>query len=173
MTDNKNTNGTGGGASPTPNDDEWAAFAAEHEDDLNEVASSRQAKRFEKHAQRKEKQAMVNAADLKSDAFVNRGPRDFTNSSWLDTDAVMDQYGDDFTEPNPQLGSMRLSKVICWVLLIVGIFGIIATVFFPSVATILGTLFGLCALIGGAGLIMQHKGYTETREDIFDDGARV
>lgn len=172
MTENQNSNGTGEQASSTPNDDEWAAFAAEHEDELADIASSRQAKRFEKQAKRKE--ALINASDLKSSAFVHgSGPRDFTGSSWLNTDTVMDQYGDDFTEPNPQLGHMRFSKLICWILLIVGIFGIIATVFLPAYATILGTLFGLCALIGGAGLIIQHKGYSETRDDLFDDGARV
>ena len=32
---------------------------------------------------------------------------------------------------------------------------------------------GSDSLVGGAGLILQHKGHTETRTDMFDDGARV
>ena len=54
-----------------------------------------------------------------------------------------------------------------------GVIGIIASVFVPALASILGSIFGLCALVGAAGLIVQHKGHRETRTDEFDDGARV
>lgn len=157
-------------------DADWAAFAAEHADELQDVERSRSAKRFEKHAQRKEKEALLSVDDLDDSAFAGgagRGPRDFTGSSWLDTDDVMDRYGDPFTPPNPDIGPVKKSKLVFWVLLVVGIVGIIATVFMPSMAGILGTVFGLCALVGAAGLIIQHKGHTETRDDLFDDGARV
>ena len=89
---------------------------------------------------------------------TGRGPRDFTGSSWLDTDRVMDRYGDDFVPPNPEIGHVKLSKLVFWILLVAGVIGIIASVFVPALASILGSIFGLCALVGAAGLIVQHKG---------------
>lgn len=102
-----------------------------------------------------------------------RGPRDFTGSSWLDTDSVMDRYGDDFVPPSPEIGHVKLSKLVFWALLVAGVIGIIASAFMPALAAILGSIFGLCALVGAAGLIVQHKGHSQTRFDEFDDGARV
>ena len=185
MTDLNNTNDDAVRPNHTPDDESsqaeldeaWAAFEAEHKDDLADVAASRSAKRFEKHAERRDKEAVVNARDLSPEAFsstgANHGPRDFTGSSWLDADEVMDQYDDGFTEPNPTIGPIKRSKLLFWALLLIGIAGIIATAFLPAFAGILGTVFGACTLIGAAGLIMQHKGHNETREDYFDDGARV
>ncbi len=156
-------------------DADWNAFAAAHANDLSDVERSRSAKRFKKQAQKKEKEALLSVNDLDASAFTNvgHGPRDFTGSSWLDTDEVMDRYGDTFTAPNPDVGPVKKSKLVFWILLIVGVVGLIFSVFFPSAASILGTVFGVCTLIGAAGLIVQHKGHTETRHDIFDDGARV
>ena len=37
----------------------WAAFEAEHQADLHDVASSRQAKKFEKQAKKREKEALL------------------------------------------------------------------------------------------------------------------
>lgn len=163
-------------------DADWAAFAQAHADDLKDVEHSRNAKRFEKHAQRKEKEALLSVSDLDNGTFTDdimplnqrrRGPRDNTNSSWLDTDDVMDRFGDDFTPPNPEIGPVSKTKLVFWALLIVGVLGVIASVFFPALAAILGTVFGACALIGAGGLILRHKGHSETRDDYFDDGARV
>ena len=42
---------------------DWAAFAAEHANDLQDVERSRNARRFEKHAQRKEKEALLSDMD--------------------------------------------------------------------------------------------------------------
>lgn len=164
----------------------WAAFEAEHRDDLKDVASSSASRHFEKHAQRKEKEALLHVSDLKADAFTgtgpasmggiggrSRGPRDFTGSSWLDTDDVMDQYGDDFTPPNPAIGPVNKTKLVFWIMLVAGVAGVIASVFVPALTGLLGTVFGLAALIGGAGLLLRHKGHAETRTDPFDDGARV
>lgn len=156
----------------------WAEFASSHADDLKAVEHSRSAKRFEKHAQRREKEALLSIQDLDQGTFTddmpqNRGPRDFTGSSWLDTDSMMDRYGDDFVPPNPEIGHVKISKLVFWVLLVVGFAGIIASVFMPALAAILGSIFGLCALVGAAGLIVQHKGHSQTRFDEFDDGARV
>ncbi|NMM95925.1 hypothetical protein G1C98_0661 [Bifidobacterium sp. DSM 109960] len=185
MTDLNNTNAGDERSQHTPDgetgsgdlDAAWAAFEAEHQDDLNDVAESRNAKRFEKHAQRKEKEALLSVDDLTADSFAKtgatHGPRDFTGSSWLDTDDVMDRYGDDFVPPNPKIGPVKKSKAVFWILLIVGVAGVIASVFLPSSTGIIGTVCGVCVLLGAVGLIAQHKGHSETRTDYFDDGARV
>lgn len=170
--------GEGASSNADDLDAAWAEFASSHADDLQAVEHSRNAKRFEKHAQRREKEALLSIQDLDQGTFTDdtpqgRGPRDSTGSSWLDTDSVMDRYGDDFTPPNPSIGHVKISKLVFWVLLIAGVAGIIASAFMPALAGILGSIFGVCALIGAAGLIVQHKGHTQTRRDVFDDGARV
>ena len=157
MTENNNSNADGERPNPTPGDGTdfdaaWAEFAADHADDLNDVERSRNAKRFEKHAQRKEKEALLSVDDLDPSAFAGgarRGPRDFTGCP------------------------VNKSKLVFWILLIVGVAGVIGSVFLPGLAAMLGTIFGACVLIGAAGLIVQHKGHSETRENPFDDGARV
>ena len=189
-------------------DKAWAAFEEAYKDDLKDVASSKQARKFEKQAQRREKEALLHVEDLDLGTFTDdavplrerlrlrgnaagpsnagssksnssstsanqSGPRDFTGSSWLDTDDVMDRYGDDFVPPNPQIGPVDKSKLVFWILLLVGVFGLIASVFVPALAALLGTVFGLCTLLGAAGLIIQHRGHSQTRQDEFDDGARV
>ncbi len=45
-------------------DSAWAEFAQSHADDLKAVENSRSAKRFEKHAQRREKEALLSINDL-------------------------------------------------------------------------------------------------------------
>lgn len=136
-----------GGGSPMDDlDAAWAEFADSHADDLKAVERSRSAKRFEKHAQRREKEALLSIDDLDQGTFTNdapangRGPRDFTGSSWLDTDRVMDRYGDDFVPPNPEIGHVKLSKLVFWILLVAGVIGIIASVFVPALASILGSI---------------------------------
>lgn len=177
-----NAESHGGGNVPSSDandlDAAWAEFASSHADDLKAVEHSRNARRFEKHAQRREKEALLSIQDLDQGTFTDdmpqgRGPRDFTGSSWLDTDSVMDRYGDDFVPPSPEIGHVKLSKLVFWALLVTGVIGIIASVFMPALAAILGSIFGLCALVGAAGLIVQHKGHSQTRFDEFDDGARV
>ena len=185
MTDLNNTNAGDERSRHTPDgetdsgdlDAVWAAFEAEHQDDLNDVAESRNAKRFEKHAQRKEKDTLLSVDDLTADSFTktgaSHGPRDFTGSSWLDTDDVMDRFGDDFVPPNPKIGRVRFSKLVFWVLLVGGILGAIVSVFLPTYTGVLGIAAGIGVIVGGAGLLAQHKGFSQTRTDYFDDGARV
>ncbi|MBT1172126.1 hypothetical protein JS528_01875 [Bifidobacterium sp. MA2] len=173
-------NGAAGNARKGPDlgnlNEAWAAFQAEHKDDLDAVASSRNAKRFEKHAERREKEMLLHVRDLDPSSFSRtgstHGPRDFTGSSWLDADTVLDA-GEDFVPPNPSIGPVRKSKLVFWIMLIAGVAGIIVSAFLPFLTWILSPIFGLCMLIGAGGLIVQHKGHTETREDEFDDGARV
>ena len=63
---------------------------------------------------------------------------------------------------------MTFTVIVC-----ITVAGIILSVFMPALAAILGSIFGVCALVGAAGLIAQHKGHAQTRTDPFDDGARV
>ncbi|MFU0562512.1 hypothetical protein ACMZ7F_06115 [Gardnerella swidsinskii] len=42
-------------------DDDWSSFIAEHSDDMNDIANSRSAKSFEKHAQKEEKKKNHNS----------------------------------------------------------------------------------------------------------------
>lgn len=162
-------------------DDMWKQFEAEHADDLNDISNSHNAKRFEKHAKREEKKALLSVDDITPDSFAGgfssssskqHGPRDFEGSSWLDADNVMDSF-DDFTPPNPELGHLDPVKVVFWALLVIGIAGLIAAVFFPRFAAIMGLVFGVCALIGGVGLLSMHRGRTPTQTDYYDDGSRV
>ena len=120
--------GEGASSNADDLDAAWAEFASSHADDLQAVEHSRSAKRFEKHAQRREKEALLSIQDLDQGTFTDdtpqgRGPRDFTGSSWLDTDSVMDRYGDDFTPTNPSIGHVKISKLVFWVLLIAGVAG--------------------------------------------------
>ena len=118
MTDLNNSNADEEHPNATSNDGAddldaaWAEFTQSHADDLKAVEQSRNAKRFEKHAQRREKEALLSINDLDHGTFTDdipqgRGPRDFTGSSWLDTDNVMDRYGDDFVPPNPKIGHIE------------------------------------------------------------------
>ncbi|MUH58887.1 hypothetical protein [Bifidobacterium canis] len=151
----------------------WDRFLDEYSEDLQDVEKSRTAKKFDKHAAKQEKKAMLSVDDLKQDSFVNAsGPRDFTNSSWLDTDDVMDR-GSVFTPPNPDLGKIRWSRLVCGILLVVGVVGVIATTFLPAYATVLGVIFGICVLVGAGGLFVTHRGHDETKTSEEDDGARV
>ena len=163
-------------------DEEWSAFESAHAQDLDDVAHSRSARHFEKHAERKEREALLSVHDLQQGSFTDdlpksgSGPRDYTQSSWLDTDSVMDRFGDDFTPPNPHLGHVRATTLTFWGLLTIGVVGIIVTVLLPGLAGLLGTLFGACILIGGAGLIIQHRdhaGGSDHSSSDFPDGARL
>ncbi|MDN5632639.1 MAG: hypothetical protein SOI13_04820 [Bifidobacterium mongoliense] len=157
----------------------WSDFERDHAHDLDDIARSREAKRFEHHAKRQEKKALLSVNDLDNGAFTDdaahagAGPRDFTGSSWLDTDDVMDRFGDDFVPPNPTIGHVKTTTLVFWILLVVGVLGVILSTLVPSWTGLLGTVFGTCALLGGAGLIIGHRGHTQTRTDYSDDGSRV
>ncbi|MBW3087365.1 hypothetical protein KIH77_01210 [Bifidobacterium sp. 82T24] len=181
MTGNKDSNANPPSSNDGANDDErrqWEEFISSHENDLDEVARSRSARKFDKAARKAEKKkAQFNVQDLKAEAFAQappagRGPRDFRNSSWLDVDEMMD--GDStFTPPNPSLGPISGSGLLFVILLVAGVLGLVAAVLLPSMASLLGTVCGVMTLIGAGGLFARHRGHTETRRDVFDDGARV
>ena len=171
----------------------WAAFEAEHQADLHDVASSRQAKKFEKQAKKREKEALlsVDVGSFTDDARPSRGgkkgkqsgPRDFTGSSWLDTDNVMDTYDDGgFTPPNPDLGPVKASTVLLTALLIIGLVGEAVMIFVPGLNAIpllgalLNILFGLGVILGLGGLvakILNRKDRPGDQGGYYDDGARV
>ena len=54
------------------------------------------------------------------------------------TDDVMDRYGDPFTPPNPDLGPVNKSKLVFWILLIVGVIGVIGSVIIGRIVFKLG-----------------------------------
>lgn len=191
-------NANGNGAMPSGKhdignlDDAWAAFEAEHQADLNDVASSRQAKKFEKQAKKREKEALLSVDDLDIGSFTDDarpdrgrkgGPRDFTGSSWLDTDNVMDTYDDGgFTPPNPDLGPVKASTVLLVALLIIGLVGETVMIFVPGLNAIpllgalLNILFGLGVILGLGGLvakILNRKDRPGDQGGYYDDGARV
>lgn len=156
--------------------DLWKQFEAAHADDLDDISNSRSAKQFEKQAKRQEKKAVLSVTDIRPDSFVNnrsmpRGPRDFENS-WLDTEDVMDRF-DSFVPPNPSLGHFNPVKCTFWVLLLIGIAGLIAALYISQLTTIMGVVFGLCALIGGVGLLTMHRAYQGPDAHGFNDGAQV
>ncbi|MFT8703926.1 hypothetical protein [Bifidobacterium aquikefiricola] len=164
------------GAEPSKSDD-WAMFLSEHQDDMGSIEHSRNAKKFEKHVKREQKKSALNVRDLKADSFAGvhgagHGPRDFTGSSWLDTDDVMDA-GNDFIPPDPAIGPVRRTTILYVILIVLGMLALGAAIIIAQLASLLGTIGGVLTILGAAGLFYQHRGHTETRRDPFDDGSRV
>jgi hypothetical protein len=161
---------------------DWERFTKEHADDLEGIANSSNARKFEKHARRQEKKALMSIDDLSPDFFVagrrkrdaidGHGPRDFERSTWLDADDVMDGI-DDFTPPNPSLGPINTVHVVFWTMLVAGVALIIAAAFLPRFAGVLGLLGGLSAVIGAAGLVLRHHNSIGKHPGWVDDGSRV
>lgn len=157
------------------------------------MASSRQARKFEKQAKKREKEALLSVNDLDIGSFTDdvrpgrggrrSGPHDFTGSSWLDVDNGMDAHDDGgFTPPNPDLGPVRTSTMLLVTLLVVGLVGEMVMVFVPGLNSIpllgplLNILFGLGVLLGLGGLvagILNRKDRPGDRGGYYDDGARV
>lgn len=179
MTTGKDTNDADKPTSPGAGngghgDAEWERFVGEHADDLGDVANSRSARRFERHARREEKKALLSVNDLTADSFVRRpsGPRDFTRSSWLDVDDTMDS-GNHFAPPDPDLGDVRRSTALLGAMVALGVLGLVAAVLSPVLNGPIAGISGVVLLVGAAGLFMRLRGHSETRRDIFDDGSRV
>ncbi|MFT9397043.1 MAG: hypothetical protein ABF545_03135 [Bifidobacterium psychraerophilum] len=191
MTDHKNSNPSDEQPNPQPHDgasssgptsnhasdaDDWSAFLDAHADDISSVERSRDARRFEKKAQKAQKKAALSVNDLKSSAFTGpargSGPRDFEGRSWLDTDDVMDQ-GSSFTPPNPELGPMRFEVLAFSIMCILALVAFAVAILVPQWSGTVGTVGGILMLIGGVGLFTQLRGHRQTRSDAFDDGARV
>ncbi|OXM99541.1 hypothetical protein [Bifidobacterium vansinderenii] len=178
MTGNKNSNENRSPSSDGPDNAEdadgaWAEFMSSHQDELSDLEQSRTARKFDKAARKAEKQAQLSVDDLKPEAFTRQpGPRDFQGRSWLDTDDVMDGEST-FTPPNPSIGNVRKSTMLFVVLLVIGVGALTVSILIPALSAWLGTVGGVMTLIGAAGMFFQHKGHTETRTDVFDDGARV
>ena len=167
MTTGKDTNDSG---TPTNDDAAWERFAAEHGDELKDMENSRSARKFERHARKAEKQALLSVNDLRADAFATRpapGPRDFTGPSLLDA------ADDHFTPPEPDLGGMRRSTMVLWAMLLLGVAGVIGSLFVPVLGGLVAGVGGVLLLVGAAGLVSRLRGHSETRRDMFDDGSRV
>jgi hypothetical protein len=191
MTDHKNSNPSEQQPNREPDDghsseqpgktqgsqsDTWSEFVNAHADEISSVERSRDAKRFERNAKKVQKKAALSVKDLKASAFTSAGhpsgPRDFEGRSWLDTDDVMDS-GTSFTPPNPEIGKLRFGVLAFSILCILGLLAFAAAILLPSWSGTIGTIGGILMLIGGAGLFTQLRGHAQTRNDPFDDGARV
>ncbi|PNS43758.1 hypothetical protein [Gardnerella vaginalis] len=195
MTSSKDTNsprlGNNSGKDNNSHDlqDDWSNFLSEHAEDFKAIEKSKNAKNFEKYVKREEKrnikeikeqeeQARKNAQKnliREQEEFLSHGPRDNIRSSWLDVDSTMDKYGDDFIPPNPRFNNIRLSIVILWIMLLVGIAGIITSAFIPIIAYIAGSISIVLIIIGGFGLLMIRKdSHNENNEySDYGKGARV
>lgn len=174
---NKNQNGF---SNSKKNDDEdWSAFLSEHEDDLKDIINSRSAKNFEKRLRK-----AVMPKDISSNkthehkSFFNlrdsRGPRDNIQSSWLDVDKTMDEYGDDFIPPDPHFSSLQGTLIVLWLILLLGVAGVFLAAFLPHIASYVGIFSAFCVLIGGAGLL-SHRRKSKNYQDYdeYENGARV
>lgn len=168
---NGNTSNTG---------DDWSVFLAEHAEDFDDIANSRSAKSFEKHAKKAERKNLEEHIDhnnsSKNDNNLSSllrsaaGPRDNTRSSWLDVDSTMEDYGDDFVPPNPTLKNISTVNLILWIVFIAGIAGIILTAFLPFLASFVGIISAILILLGGAGLLMNRKENNSCKNDYEDFG---
>ncbi|GGI12684.1 hypothetical protein GCM10007377_02190 [Galliscardovia ingluviei] len=184
MSTNSNSEGRTNKNGPSDNlDEQWAAFLGEHGDDLADVAQSTASKRFahkaerldkkrEKEAKQHQVEQQFTVNDFSDDIFVQAGrrsygPRDHTGISWLD------DVDDMFTPPNPKLGPIKTSTLLYTVLLVLGVLCLVGAVLLPSFSGILGLVGGLGTLLGAAGFLSVHRGFTQTRRSADDDGARV
>ncbi|WP_300768464.1 hypothetical protein [uncultured Bifidobacterium sp.] len=172
MTDTNNSNVP----RPQPDDsgssseDMWREFEKEHAQELQDVASSRSAKRFERHIKRQRKKALLSVDDLANGAFTDdvpsSGPRDFTHSS------VLSSPDDEFVPPDPHHERPRASIAVFAVLFVAGILAIIASTVVSGLTNTLVLVAGVSAVIGGVGLINTRRPHAPGRRD-GDDGARV
>ena len=94
-----------GGGSPMDDlDAAWAEFADSHADDLKAVERSRSAKRFEKHAQRREKEALLSIDDLDQGTFTNDAPASSCSIKGIvkrvPTNSMMEHASDDSLATN-------------------------------------------------------------------------
>jgi hypothetical protein len=176
MSDNKNTNAAGS--------DDWDSFLAEHENDLGSLEESRAAKKFEKQAEKAERNALLDANDLKAHAFTmqsriqaqqrmqaEEAPRGY-RSSWLDADKVLDDASP-FVPPDPDVSDIRKSSILFGILFVLGIAGVVVSAFLPGVIAFVAPVAGVLLIIGAAGLFTRLRGHSRTKSNPFDDGARV
>lgn len=174
MTDH-NTNSTGNNDQHNT-DDAWESFISEHADEFSDVEQSRTAKKFNRRVRREEKQTVVSVNDLDDSAFVgSTGPRDYTRSSWLDTDDIMDRHSAGFIPPNPSLRKgTTTSRLIFGILAILGIIGVILAAIFSAHAGWIGALSALCIFIGAGGLLLTRSPNPhDFGDEDADNGARV
>ncbi|MEE1296705.1 MAG: DUF308 domain-containing protein [Bifidobacterium sp.] len=172
MTDHNNSSPAG--------DDSWSEFVSEHAEDLQDVERSRTGRKFSRHVEREQKKAMLSVNDLKEDSFVGgNGPRDHTGASWLDTDDIMDRHGAGFTPPNPDLrGGTTTTRLVCGILLVVGVVGIILASLFPAHTGWIGLVSAILIMVGAGGLMLTrspnpHLPDHEDDDYTGDNGARV
>lgn len=192
MTSSKNTNSphleNNKNSNNNSNDfqDDWSSFISEHSQDFNDIEKSKSAKEFEKHAKREDKRNIKRKEEeeerekairnlrIEREIFLSHGPRDNIRSSWLDVDDTMEEYSDDFVAPNPHFKNIRKSVVILWLVLLLGIAGIITSAFIPIIASIAATISIVFIIISGVGLLMIRKDSHDNNDySDYGNGARV
>lgn len=184
MTDNKNTNSAGqnsgngdsNGFSHSAEDRQWEHFINEYEGDFNDEQINSIKKQFEKNAKKIErkrkkeiKKAIKNASFNDDFAAINTkpGPRDVSGISWIDDDPSS------FSPENPVLPSPSAAGIAVLILIVAGIAAAVCALIFSAVPSIVGSIGGICILLGFGLFLANHKGFNETRKDEFDDGARI
>lgn len=160
---------------------EWNDFMLEHADEFDSIAHSSSARRFERAAQKHDRRAAAAVKRIQEERqreqsrLTAPGPRDYT-TSWLDADQTLDSSAP-FEEPNPDLGSAHKSTILFISLCTIGVLGLVAVFFVPSLAAVLSMIFGACLLIGGFGLLTRlpkrHSAPRNDADDPFGNGARV
>lgn len=169
MTANKNTNDSD---DQPNNDSDWEDFLTSHTEDLGSIEGSHTARKFEREAKKTEAKKLIDASQLTPDSFASgagQGPRDYA-TSWLDAD---DALGTSYNPGPVDLGSLKRSTVTFAIFAVVGVLGLILSLFIPRLAGVVATVAGVILIIGATGLLLQLRGHNETKTDPFDDGARV
>ena len=171
---------------PDPSDASWEAFAREHKEELSDIAGSKDARRFERHARKaKEKhdeKGKFSYTDFKNSAFVSGGqpgPRSF-RTSWLDADSLDNR----FTAPETvdsfsvQAAGGIFTGVAC---ILLGIIAVLCAVRFPQLSQLLAicaaVLFlvalGIFASIIRSSRKTRHTNGPDSSSPPFADGAQI
>lgn len=154
----------------------WESFLSDHADEIGGLESSRTARKFVRKAEKSDRKEagrlLTDASRFDPSAFVvppnppngssgsshgapsspvGHGPRDF-ETSWLDADDVLERRGG-FVPPDPHIPRSSMTIVAMTVLLVLGVFGIVASVMVPALSWWLGTVSGALLVLGITGLI--------------------
>lgn len=152
----------------------WESFLSDHADEIGGLESSRTARKFVRKAEKSDRKEagrlLTDASRFDPSVFVvppnphiarsphgapgspvGHGPRDFA-TSWLDAEDVLGRRGG-FVPPNPHIARSSMTIVAMTVLLVLGVFGIVASVMVPALSWWLGTVSGALLVLGITGLI--------------------
>lgn len=130
-------------------DEQWQEFLDAHSDDLENVESSRAAKKFERSAQRAEKKAQrkLRIEDFNDSVFAQpRTPIRGYSVSWLDAD----EADNHFHAPDPSWNSLQIAVIAAVILIILGFASLLGALCVPQLRQFLGATSGILILLGFA-----------------------